>query len=304
MVVLVAFALSGCGGSRETALVKTDQELLEAKGQGDFEKIVEEGDNLWKERKDRAKLESAIVKWEEALNVATPDKDEDQRRSALAQVYIRLTHGYYFLADAHIRLSGGDEDAVENEMKTVFEKGANAAELGLGVYSKEYAKAIRYEEPIPEAIKKLDKGAVPLMYWYSTNLGKWALLEGFTEILSQKDNIKAIMDQAERDNATYFHGAPYRYFAVYYTKLPFPGGDLEKSKGYFDKSIAADPNYLATRVLLAENWATNKGDQAVFKEHLEYVVNFDLSKAPELEPENHFEQQKAKILLGKLDEMF
>lgn len=293
-----------CGPGRETALVKSDAELVAAKTQGDFQKTVAEGDEAWTGRKDRAKTEAAIAKWEAATDIATPDLSEDERRAALAGIYEKLARGYYFLADAHVRLGGGDEDKVEEEMKKTFEKGTTAAELGLGVYSKEYAKAIRYETPIPEAIKVLDKGAVPLMYWYATNVGKWALLEGFAEILSRKDNIKAIMDFAEANDPLYFSGAPYRYFGAYYTKLPFPGGDIEKSKAYFDKAIAADPNYLATRVLFAELNATKSGDKEAFQKHLQHVVDYDLSKAPELEPENHFEQLKAQKLLANMEDYF
>jgi hypothetical protein len=304
VICCAALLAMACGAGRETALAKTDAELLSAKTQGDFEKTVSEGDAAWLERMDRAKTEAALAKWEAATDIATPDLSEDERRAQLAKVYEKLARGYYFLSDTHVRFSGGDEDVVEEKMKATFEKGTTAAELGLGVYSKEYAKAIRYETPIPEAIKVLDKGAVPLMYWYATNVGKWALLEGFAEILSRKDNIKALMDFAEANNPLYFSGAPYRYFGAYYTKLPFPGGDIEKSSAYFEKAIAADPNYLATRVLFAELNATKAGDKELFTKQLQAVIDYDLSKAPELLPENTFEQRKAQALLANIEDHF
>lgn len=304
---LLALALAGaaCGANRESALTQDDAALMKGQAQGDFARVTAEGDALWEKRGDRASLEQALVKWEEATTIATPDLDEDARRKALAEVYTKLTHGYYFLADAHIRFSEGkDAEAVEEEMKAVFNKGITAAEKGLGVYSKEFAQQVRREAAWPDAIKGLDKGATPMLYWYSSNMGKWALLEGFTEILSRKDDIKATMDLVEAQNGEYFYAAPFRYFGVYYTRLPFPGGDPPKSKEYFDKAIAVAPGYLANRVLMAENYATKVGDKDLYRKELEAVLAFDLAQAPELEPENRFEQKKARQLLDQIDDNF
>ena len=304
LTLFALLCMTACGAGRQSALVQSDAELLKATGQGDFQAKVAEGDTAWESRKDTAQLEAAIAAWEASTTVATPNLSEEDRRAALAQVYAKLTRAYYFMADSHVRMSGGDEDVLEEKMKQVFEKGATAAELGLGVYSKAYADAIRQETPVPEAIKLLDKGAVPLLYWYATNIGKWALLEGFTEILSRKDNIKAIMDLVEAVAPDYLSGAPYRYFGAYYTKLPFPGGDIDKSTEYFEKAIAVNPNYLSTRVLYAQMNATKADDKELFKKQLQYVVDFDLSQAPDIGPENHYEQLKAKQMLENIDDLF
>lgn len=305
LLVAVALGASACGASRETALAKSDAELMKAQAQGDFARVVGEGDALWGKRMDRASLEQALARWEEATTIATPEMDDAARRAALGELYTKLTHGYYFLADAHIRFSGvEDEEALEDEMKSVFNKGVTAAEKGLAISSKDFAQKVRYETPFAEAIKVLGAGEMPLLYWYSANLGKWALLEGFTEILSRKDDIKVAMDMIEAQNPDYFHGAPLRYFGVYYTKLPFPGGDPPTSKKYFDRALASGPDYLATRVLMAENYATKVGDKTLYKEQLDAVVGYDLSKVPDLQPENHFEQLKARLLLEQIDDNF
>jgi hypothetical protein len=304
LLILAVVSMTACGAGRESALAMSDAEMLTGKAQGDFQSKVAEGDAAWEGRMERAQLETAIGAWEAATNIATPDLSEDERRAALAQVYSKLSRAYYFLADAHVRLSAEDEDDVEEDLKRIFEKGATAAELGLGIYSKDYAAAIRYETSIPEAIKVLDNGATPLLYWYATNIGKWALLEGFIEILSRKDNIKAIMDKVEAENPTYLHGAAYRYLGAYYTKLPFPGGDIEKSTAYFKKAIAADSSWLSSRVLYAKMNATKADNKQLFRDQLQLVVDFDLTAAPEIAAENHFEQLKAKRLLANIDDLF
>ena len=112
------------------------------------------------------------------------------------------------------------------------------------------------------------------------------------------------MDMVESKDPLYMSGAAYRYFGAYYTKLPFPGGDIDKSTAYFNKAIKTAPNYLSTRVLFADMNATKADNKALFTEQLQYVVSFDLSKAPDLEPENYFEQRKAQRLLAKIEDLF
>lgn len=303
LLLLLAFSALACGANRETALVQSDKELLTGTQQGDFQKAVEEGDAAWAERLDRARLNAAISAWERAAAIETPNLSEDERRRALYDLHIKLARAHYLLADGHIRTSAEPGTQDELLMET-YNRGVTAAEKALAIYSPEFAKAIQLEKPMPEAIQLVDKGGVGAMYWYATNVGKWALLVGFAEILSRKDNIKAIMDRVEELDPLYFHGAPYRYFGAYYTKLPFPGGDLDKSRQYFDKSITASPDYLATRVLMAELLATKAEDKDLYRKQLELVLAFDLTQNPDLLPENTFEQKKAKQLLDAIDDNF
>ena len=63
-------------------------------------------------------------------------------------------------------------------------------------------------------------------------------------------------------------------------------------------------HYLATRVLLASMNATKAENAALFKEHLDAVLAFDLDSRPDLKPENAAEQRKARELLEELDVYF
>ena len=83
------------------------------------------------------------------------------------------------------------------------------------------------------------------------------------------------------------------------TAVPsFAGQDLERSKAEFDKALEIAPDYLGTRILLADYWATKNQDQvAVFDEMVQYVMASDASVLdPELLPENEAEIKKAKAL--------
>lgn len=301
LVVFVGLA-SGCAASRDSSLTDTS-ELTKATAQGDFQGAIAEGDGHWEGRMERSNLESAIASWEKATTLAGEGMSDDERRVALAEVYAKISRGYYFLADGHIRMSEGDADAIEEEMKETFEKGVTAGEKSLAVYSPEVAKEMA--DGNYEAVSKLDKGAVPGLYWFATNMGKWALIEGFGTILKHKDDIKAVMDFIKASDPTYFHGAADRYFGAYYAKLPgFAGGDLNLSMEHFQKSLAADPDWLSTYVLIAELHSTKSDDKAAFKEWLQKVIDYDISGRPEMLPENEFEKRKARRLLTQVDELF
>lgn len=307
MMVLVTLMATACATSRDSALSQTDEQLLAGKTQGDFKAAVAEGDALWAERLDQSRLEGAIARWEAASDISTEGLSEEERRAELYDLQLKLTRGYYFMADAHLRLSGDaeEDDALKEKMKVFFNKGVSASEKALAIYSPEFGKAVRHDTPWPEAIKLLDKGGAPALYWYATNMGKWALLEGLGTILSHKDNIKAIMDMIESKDPSYYYGGAFRYFGAYYAKLPsFAGRDMDKSKSYFEKSIDKAPTYLATYVLKAELYATGVEDRDEFKKQIDFVLAFDLDSAPDIRPENEFEQRKARVLLGKMDDLF
>ena len=142
------------------------------------------------------------------------------------------------------------------------------------------------------------------MYWYATNLGKYALATSIVEVLNQKDRIVAMMELLKSLDKGFFHHAADRYFGAFYTKIPFPSGDLPKSQSHFMASAEGAPYYLATKVLLASMNAAKAGNRALFKQMLDEVVAFDLDSRPDLKPENAAEQRKAKDLLDEIDIYF
>ena len=64
------------------------------------------------------------------------------------------------------------------------------------------------------------------------------------------------------------------------------------------------PNYLATRVLMAESYATLVGDRALFEQLLNEVIAANPDADAAIGAENRLEQQKAKRLLNKADDFF
>lgn len=285
VVLLLAVGLAACGGRRSVLVEETGP--IEKKG--DATALIEKAEALWQERADRAKAEQAIAAWEEAARL-------DPTR---ADVQLALSYAYYFLANAHLKWADDEEG-----MLAAYDKGVVSGERAIRLLSPEFAEKIKNGVSWEEAIPTVGKEGLPAMYWYATNLGKWALLDGFTTILSLKDRVAAIMQHCLRLDETFHHGAPHRYFGVYYTKIPFPGGDLPKSKEHFERAVAIDGNYLDTKVLYAAEYAVKAQDKELFVKLLNEVVAAPDDIVAGMEPETANAKRTARQLLEEIDEYF
>jgi hypothetical protein len=104
---------------------------------------------------------------------------------------------------------------------------------------------------------------------------------------------------------TYYYDGPNRYWGAYYAAIPsFAGQDLNKSKDFFDKALAANPAFLGNHVLLAGEWAVKKQDKATFQRELNWVIAADATAIPDVQPEMEAAQRQAKALLAAIDDNF
>jgi len=263
--------------------------------------LVAEGDALWNERLDEAKLKACLAKWEEAVKLAPS-----------AELATKLGRGHYLLADGHYALA----DNVEAR-DSGYQVGLDWSTEALKISAPEYAAAKAGGAKHPEAIKLAGKDSVAAMYWYAANLGKWAASKGFATRLKYKDDLKSTMDQvrALEGDPLFFHAATWRYFGGYEAATAgIAGGSLEKSKENFEKAIALAPNYLGNKVLYAdflciklqkdEDGDGTPDGKKIFVRLLGEVLAADPTADPSIEPENRLEQLKAKKLLAKVDELF
>ncbi len=291
-----SLALStGCGGGRTAAWEETTpaKPPTTAASADSVQQHANAADAAWLERDNEPKLREAIALWEKV--VAAEPKN--------AAAWEKLARAMYFLADGHLRFHAGA--SAEQEMLAAFEKSVTSAERGLLALSEPFAAKMRDGAKIEEAAKTLDKSGVPLLYWRSSSLGKWATAKGFATLLSHKDEIKDIMQLCLEKDPEYFYRGPNRYFGVFYARAPsFAGGDLAKSREHFDASLKGHPNYFGTHTLMAEDLAVKAQDRKMFDEHVEFVLTGDPNVIPEIAPENRVEQRKAGLLKKRASELF
>lgn len=266
--------LTACGASRQQGF---DRQMQQE--QGNEQVILAKADAAWKERGDKARLEAAIGLYEKASAV------NPQNLTTLS----RLARAYYFLADGHYI---GEKE----KQLPIYDKGAAAGERALGLDEHFRTSEDRYKKKV---LITLDKKYVPAMYWTASCLGKWAKLQGFVSLLKVKGRVKALVETVSEKDPTYFYYAPDRYWGVYYAVAPgFAGGDMNKSREHFEKSIAGAPNYLGTKVLYADNWAGKKLNRKMYEKLLKEVLAVPDDIIPEITPENKAEKEKARRLLA------
>lgn len=296
--ILITLSLAACGTATEHIAPIDIDARLAATAEGDFEALVAEAEGHWAQRSDRGHLEQAIALWEEALTVPT----SGDRREQLFPVLHQLSRAYYFHTDGHVRFD--DRPDVDDAMRAGFLRGVEYGHLALTTGNADFNRALMYETPISEAVLVTSSDDIPAMYWYSTNMGKWAVLDGIATILAHKDDIAAIMNRVMDLDRQYLYGAADRYFGVYWTKIPIGNPDLDSSRAHFEAAVSMGPDYFSARVLFASEYATKTQDRALFEEHLNYVISGDPSAVPEMQPENEIEQRKAQELLDNIDEYF
>lgn len=288
-LVLALAILLPCGCAGRKAVWKDgDSDSGPAAASSENADSIAKGDEAWSKRTDPASVRSAIEQWEKAAAV-------DAKNPELT---VKLTRGYYFLADGYLR--GNQKEYLE-----VMDKAVKWGEKAMVAASPEFDAKMRDGGKIPDAVKLVGMEGVPAMYWYASALGKWAKMKGFAVLLGQKDNVKATMDRCLELSPTFFYGGPHRYFGAFYAVAPaFAGGDLEKSKVHFTKSLEIEPNYVGTKVLWAAELAVKQQDEDTFEKLLNEVLAAPDDAIPELMPEIIVEKGKAKELLADQNELF
>lgn len=283
MIPLTCLILMSCASRDAGWDNKTESVSLSA---SDISTLKAEAMAAWAQRVHQDKLEEALAKFE-TLHAANP-QDLD--------TLIYLTRGNYFLADSHIQ----DMD----KKKKTYELGASFGEKAMATNA-EFKKQVSSGKSVEEALSVLTVKEVPAIYWTAASLGKWAKASGIAAALKYKTRIKAMIERVEKLDGNYFYAAPARYWGGFYAVAPsFAGGDMKKSKTQFEKSLAKAPEYLGTKVLMAEVYYTKAGKKADFERVLKEVLTSKEDRHPELGPENTLEKKKAEKLLSNVDELF
>ncbi len=290
LVTLLSTSLLACAGRKPDWHVEPSSQPTQASPADNDAPLdaVALGDARWAERTDPQNVREAIAHWEGVV-AAEPSN---------ADVLVKLTHAYYFLADGYLR---DDDDAYLEAL----DAGVRWGERAMVASSPEFAAAMAEGAKYPDAIALVGPQGVPAMFWYTTALGKWAKKQGFAVMLGHKDNIKVAMERVLTLDPTFLGGAPHAYFGVFYAVAPaIAGGDLDKSREHFEAALAISPDVLSTKVLWAAELATKTQDEATFDRLLAEVLEADENAVPRIVAENRVEQQKARELQARRDELF
>ena len=286
--ILLSTLLAACGATRtaawdvEASASSADQALVD--------QLKASIATNWDNRIDRAATEAALADMEKL----------DASGGASIDDYVLASRAYYFYSDTHLRFAGEDDKMLES-----YQKGISMAEKGMLASSDAFKDRVKAGERPEDAVSSVELNGQPAMYWYASNLGRWAKQSGFSTLLREKDRIKKIMTRVMELDENYFYGGPHRYFGAMYGLAPgFAGGDMDKSKEHFEKAISLAPTYLGTRVLFLEVYAQKEEDEEIWDAQMEVIDATAESALEGMTPENHFEKKKAEDLKGKKEDIF
>ncbi|MCB9556465.1 MAG: hypothetical protein H6707_10210 [Deltaproteobacteria bacterium] len=299
--VCLVLASSACGATsaadRETALPTADATAIQKLSrQSDLKQAfaaeVSRGDRHFTNRHDRRELERAIAAYQSATKLNPKDGD----------VWTKLSRATYLLADGFISFDIDKHDEAKRAYLVTHERGIVYAKRAMMAISPEFRAAINSDAKFEDAVRKLDRSAVPAMYWFCSNYGQWAASKGLLTIIKYKEMIKSVMGYIHTLDPDHFFGGADRYFGAFWTKtIP---SDLDKSKSHFEASLKRAPNYFGTKVLMASYYAKKAEDRALFERLLKEVIDGDPNAEPRAKSENLIAQQKARKLLSKIDDFF
>jgi hypothetical protein len=280
--LLLLLSLTACASQRVNPLLS--QAADSALSKKDFLKKSHEADELWGNRNQQDSL-LRFIELEEELS-----RSEFQTREHIVQ----LAHAHFILAEYMLDINR-DKDAHWNQ-------GANWAEKALTFNPAFKKKVVDEKVPTEQALSTLTAKDVEALYWYAGNLGRWASMQGLTQVLKYKERVKKMIDRVAELNSGFFYGAVYRYYGVYYALLPgYTDEDLKNSKRNFETALKKYPEYFSNHVLYAQAYASKIEDESLYKKHLNFVVkgnpkNFSYKEAY---PEQLMEQARAKRLLER-----
>ncbi len=155
---------------------------------------------------------------------------------------------------------------------------------------------------IISALSIADREFIPRMYWWATNKLWYLNNKPAIERVNQRELLEVIMHRVITLEPEYLYGGPFRFFGVFYTRIP--GIDISQSKIYFEKAIKSYPDYLGNRVQMAEFYHQKTENRDLFQKQLKLVLNIDPTINPKVIPENIFYQHRASNLLDQEQILF
>lgn len=155
---------------------------------------------------------------------------------------------------------------------------------------------------ILSTLSEAPKELVPAMYWWATNKLWYLNNKAAIERINHRELLEVIMHRIISLEPDYEQGGAYRFFGVFYSRIP--GVELNQSKIYFEKAITSAENYFGNKVQKSEFYYQKAEDKSAFLTLLKSVINLDSSIYPEIMAENMFYQERAKLLLRQQDTLF
>ena len=262
-------------------------ELENAQSQNiDF--LFNQAKHFWQQRSDS----NAVIKANQILGLVNKVENDN---SELLNIY---SQALFF--------QGMFLEKTKTKKDSLFFKGAEVAEYSV-LNDSLFITILNKTEgdssfKILSALSIAPKELVPSMYWWATNKLWYLNNKPAIERINQRELLEIIMHRIISLEPDYFYGGPYRFFGVFYSRIP--GVEISQSKNYFQKAINSYPNYFGNKVQMAEFYHQKAENRDLFHNQLKSLIDIDPSIDPAILPENIFYQKRAQQLIDQEDTLF
>jgi len=263
-------------------------ELENAQSQN-IEFLIEQATNLWEKRSDTNAVKQANYFLGLAYNVKKANTE-------ITNLYIKCLffQGMFLEEDNDKKdslfLKGSEVAKNSVLMNDIFTELVQNSSIGDSTFK------------ILTALSEAPKELVPSMYWWATNKLWYLNTKPAIERINQRELLEVIMHRVISLEPNYDYGGAYRFFGVFYSRIP--GVELSQSKTYFEKAISSNETYFGNQVQMSEFYYQKSEDKTSFIEQLEYVESLDASISNNNMAENLYYQKRANKLLLQQDTLF
>lgn len=151
------------------------------------------------------------------------------------------------------------------------------------------------------------KADIPLLYWACASLGAAvSLSKNDPDMIARQPQIEALLDRASALDPDWGEGALHEFHLSYETSRPGAGANGEKlAREHFDRAVALQHGHRASPfVTLAESLSVQEQNKAEFVSMLNRALAINPDDFPAFRLANVAVQQRARWLLGRVDDLF
>jgi hypothetical protein len=257
--------------------------------------IVDEGFSAFTEEDDLVFVESALPANLKLIEVLLKNEPDNERLLLLA------SEGYCSYALGFL------EDTDVTRARAFYVRGR---EYGLRILRQhpDVSRALTGSvDDLKAALSKLDKGAVPAVFWSAFGWGSYVYLS-LTEpdAIADLPRAEALMTFVVEHDPGFYYGGAHLFLGTLYGSRPkMLGGNMDLAKKHFEQAHQINGGkFLMGYVYQARSVAVQTQDEAMFDELIAKVDSTSLEVLPEFRLANAIAKKKAQLLLARKSELF
>ena len=263
-------------------------ELENAQSQN-IEFLIEQATNLWEKRSDTNAVKQANYFLGLAYNVKKTNTE-------ITNLYVQCL----FFQGMFLEENNDKKDSLFLKGSEVAKNSVLRSDIFIELVQNSSISDSTFK--ILSALSEAPKELVPSMYWWATNKLWYLNTKPAIQRINNRELLEVIMHRVISLEPNYDYGGAYRFFGVFYSRIP--GVELSQSKTYFEKAISSNEAYFGNQVQMSEFYYQKSEDKTSFIEQLEYVKSLDASMSNNNMAENLYYQKRASKLLFQQDTLF